>query len=321
MRARFEREKEEATRMMREQCDTLRGLFSEGRVLFDEPMSKHSTMGVGGPAEAYVVVNDEEELKSVISFADENGIDYHFWGAGSNVLVRDGGLRGIVIRLGIGFESIKIDRDSPEGVYVYVGSAVPTPRFVNWCSENGISGIEWLAGMPSTVGGNVAMNAGMSETSMSDVVEEVTIVNRECKILSIRKKALRFEYRKLKIPRTAVISRSLLKLKRDNPAGVVTRAQKFFEKRRGSQPQGVKSLGCIFKNSGKTSAGMLIDEAGLKGVRVGGARISDMHANFIFNENAATAKDVLVLMSLIRDRVKQYSGIVLENEIIIVGDK
>ncbi len=321
LRARFEREKEEKMGMMREQRDNLKGLLPEGRVLFDEPMSNHSTMGVGGRAEAYLVVDNEEELKSVMAFADENGVDYHFWGAGSNVLVRDGGLHGLVIRLGEGFEGIETDRDTPEGVYVYVGSAVSTPRFVNWCSENGLSGVEWLAGMPSTVGGNVLMNAGMGDNSISDVVEEVTLINRDRKTLSIRKKVLRFEYRKLKVPRTAVVSRALLKLKRVERSEVVTKTQAFFEKRKGSQPQGAKSLGCIFKNPGKGSAGMLIDEAGLKGVRVGGARISNVHANFILNENGATAKDVLVLMSLIRDRVKQYAGVILENEIIIIGDK
>ena len=321
MRARFEREEEEAQQMTREQREELQALLPEGRIVFDEPMSRHSTMGVGGPAEAYVMVADEGELTRIIEWADEQGIEYCFWGAGSNVLVRDKGLRGLVIGLGDGFDYIEMDREDVDRVYVSVGAAVSTTHLVRWCVGRGLSGVEPLAGIPGTVGGNILTNAGTAQGNISDAVEELTIVNRERRVLTIRKAALRFEYRQLKLPRTAAVIRCLLRLGRDDPKAVAGRVQEIQKGRWESQPQGVRSLGCVFRNPGKTSAGMLIEDAGLKDVRIGGARVSSVHANFIVNEGGATSKDVIVLMSLIRDRVKQQSGISLEPEIKIVGKR
>ena len=321
MRARFEREEEEAQQMTREQREELRALLPEGRIVFDEPMSRHSTIGVGGPAEAYVMVADEGELARIVEWANERGIEYCFWGAGSNVLVRDKGLRGLVIKLGDGFGHIEVDREDADRVYISVGAAVSTTHLVRWCVDRGFSGIEPLAGIPGTVGGNILTNAGTGQGSISNVVEELTIVNRERRVLTIRKAALRFEYRQLRLPRTAAVIRVLLRLGRDDPKAVARQVQKIQKQRQRSQPQGVKSLGCIFRNPGKTSSGMLIEDAGLKDVRIGGARVSSVHANFIVNEGGATSRDVIVLMSLIRDRVKQQSGISLEPEIKIVGRK
>jgi len=307
--------------MTSEQREALKALLPEGQVLFDEPMSRHSPIGVGGPAEAYVEVADEQELKCIMEWADERGTDYRFWGAGSNTLVRDKGLGGLVIHLGKGFDHVVVEREDADCVYVSVGAAVSTPRLVRWCTDNGLSGVEPLAGIPGTVGGNILTNAGTSTGRISDVVEEMTMVNRERRVLTFRKAALRFEYRQLRLPRTAAVIRVLLRLKRDDPHAVSGRVQEVMKGRQDSQPQGVKSLGCVFRNPGKTSAGMLIEDAGLKGVRVGGARISTVHANFIVNENSATSKDILVLMNLVRDRVKEQAGISLEPEIVVVGNK
>lgn len=309
------------TRMTREQKEELLHLMPEGRVLFDEPMLRHSTIGIGGPAEAFVLIEDIEDLKRIVGWAMERTIDYRIWGGGSNTLVRDGGIRGLVISLGSAFGAISVERTSGDDVFVSVGASTPTHKLMNWCLEKGLSGIEMLSGCWGTVGGNLVMNAGTGGASISDAVEEITIVDREGRELTMKKAALRFEYRSLKLPKTMIIIRALLKLKQSSAEDVKAKVDERTKHRKKVQPMGVRSLGCVFKNPGKTSAGLLIDEAGFKGVRVGGARVSAVHANFIINEGKATARDMVVLMNLIRERVKDQTGTVLEPEIIVIGEE
>lgn len=305
--------------MTREQREELAKLLPSERLKFDEPMSLHSSIGIGGPCEAFAIVENIDELKKIIAWAAEQGIDYRFWGGGSNVLVRDGGIRGIIAKLGNGFDLLKVDRTDDDDIYVTVGASIPTKRLVNFGIENALGGIAGIAGIWGTVGGNLITNAGTSKGSMGDFVEELTIVDKGGRELTMKKAALNFEYRSLKLPRTAAIVRALLRFKRSTREEVEEEIAKMLEKRNSSQPVTAKSLGCIFRNVGKTSAGMLIEEAGFKGVRVGGARVSPVHANFIVNENAASARDITVLINLIRERVKDYSGIVLDTEIEIMG--
>lgn len=307
--------------MTREQKAELAKLLPEGRVRFDEPMGLHSSMGVGGPVEAFATVEDIAELKSVVAWAMERTIDYRVWGGGSNTLVRDGGLRGVAIQLGKGFDALAVDRTDNDVVYVQAGAATPTQKFVRWCADEGLAGIELLAGCWGTVGGNLLTNAGGDGGAIGDLVEEITVVDREGRELTMKKTALRFEYRSLKIPRTMTVVRALLKLTRSEPSAVQQAIEKKLESRGERQPMEAKSLGCVFKNPEKTPAGVLIEEAGLKGVRIGRARVSAMHANFIINEGKAAARDIIVLMNLIRERVKEQTGIVLESEIEIVGDE
>lgn len=290
-------------------------------VKFDESLSRYTTIGIGGPAESFVVVDSVDELKTVLDFTSEQMIDFRILGGGSNTLVKDGGLRGLLIKLGDGFDTIVVERAIDDDVYVSVGSATSTRRLVKWAADEGLSGLEILAGVWGSVGGNLISNAGTGEGSIGSVVEELTLVSREKRELTMKKQALKFEYRSLKIPRTATIVRTLLKLTRSTPSYVHSKVATLIEKRRATQPMGVKSLGCIFKNPPKTSAGILIEDAGLKGVRVGGARVSSVHANFIVNEGNSTARDVIVLMNLVRERVKESSGIVLETEIEIIGEE
>lgn len=319
LRARFERQNEEELRMTRRQRDELARLLPEGRVRFDELMSLHTSIGIGGPAEAFVEAENIETLKKVMEWALAEKLDWRFFGGGSNTLVRDGGLRGLVIKLAGEFNSMSVERESGGEVFVTVKAATPTQKFVRWCSENGFSGAEKLAGIWGTVGGNIATNAGNDAGAASDLVEEITIVTRDLRELTMKKSALKFEYRGLKIPSTSVIVRALLKFKKTSPEEVAGLIDAHMKKREATQPVGQKSLGCIFRNPGKTPAGVLIEEAGLKGVRVGGARVSPVHANFIVNEGRASARDVSVLVSLIRERVKENTGITLETEIEIIG--
>lgn len=294
-------------------------------VRFDERMAPHSTIRIGGPVDAFVLPRDIETLKSVMRWAVESEIPHLFLGWGSDTLVRDGGVRGVVINTAQGFKRIEIACESGDDVFVTAESGVSTSTLVHFATENSLSGVEGLAGIPGTVGGNIITNAGTSLGSISDVVDEITIVDRQLKELTIKRKALEFSYRRLKLPRSTAVIRTLLKLRRGNCQEIKQKIGVFLEKRRQTQPVGVLTLGCIFKNPQKdgkksSSAGGLIDEAGLKEIRVGKARVSDVHANFIINEGGATARDVEVLIGLIRERVKEKFGILLEPEIHVVGE-
>lgn len=300
-------------------------------VRFDEPLAGYSTMRIGGPADAFVAPRDVETLKSVMRWAADNDMTYIFLGGGSDTLIRDGGIRGVVIRLKDGFEHLGVSHESGEDVFVSAQAGVPTGTLVRFTKEKGLKGIEGLAGIPGTVGGNVITNAGTSLGWISEVVEEIAVVDRQIRELTIKRKALEFSYRRLKMSRSTAVVRALLKLKRDDPAAIEKRMNDLLEKRKATQPYGQPTLGCIFKNPGNesrvtrdasrvVSAGALIDEAGLKGVRVGKARVSEIHANFIINEGGATAKDVEILIGLVREHIKEKFGILLEPEIRIVGE-
>ncbi|MFH0798909.1 MAG: UDP-N-acetylmuramate dehydrogenase [Pseudomonadota bacterium] len=307
--------------MTREQKDELVRLLPEAKVSFDESMSGHCSIGAGGPAEAFVVVEKIDELKRVIEWSSEKNIDYRFWGGGGNMLVRDGGVRGLVIKLGESFSSIEVERESGNDVFVKAGAATSTAELARWSADAGLSGLACLAGVRGTVGGNLIMNAATSAGAIGDAVEELSIIDREGRELTLKRSALHFEYRRLKLPRTAAVIRCLLRLERTGIDEAKAALEEAMKKRSEAQPAEAKSLGCVFKNPGKTPAGVLIEDAGLKGVRVGGARVSTIHANFIVNEGKAASRDITVLMGLVRERVKENSSVVLEPEIQIIGDE
>lgn len=288
---------------------------------FSEPMSLHTTLGVGGKAEAFVAVTSIAMLQEVLRFASEESFPYLVIGGGSNLLVRDGGLKGIVISLQGEFTAVDLVRESGGMVSLAAGSAVATATLLRRADDLGLAGFEVMAGVPGTIGGNIRMNAGTRAGSIADVVEEVTIVERSGREVTLTPRALRFEYRSVKLPPGAVIARVVCKLKRAEPGAGRATIRALLEHRRQTQPVATENCGCAFKNPGKLSAGQLIDEAGLKGIRVGGARISTLHANFIINEGTATARDIIVLMNLVRDRVREHAGITLEPEVVIVGGK
>ncbi len=295
-------------------------------VRFDEMLSNHSTMKVGGPADIFVSPLDMETLKNIMGWATDREISYMFLGAGSDTLIRDGGFKGLVIHLEKGWEEMAISHESAENIFVSAGAGVSTGALVRFAKENGLKGVEGLAGIPGSVGGNVMTNAGTSLGWISEIIEEITVVDRQRRELTMKRKALEFSYRRLKLPRSTAVVKALLKLGRDEPAAIKARMTELLEKRRATQPHGQPTLGCVFKNpqkdaGSKMSAGALIEEAGLKGVRVGRARVSEVHGNFIINEGGATAKDIEVLMGLVKERIKEKFSLVLEAEIHVVGEK
>jgi UDP-N-acetylmuramate dehydrogenase len=294
-------------------------------VRFDEPMAHHTTIGIGGTSDALVRPRDTQMLKAVMNWAVEQDVPYLFLGKGSDTLIRDKGVRAIVIHPAEGFARIERAYENQDHVFVAAEAGVSTTALVHFTSEQGLSGIEGLAGIPGTVGGNVITNAGTSLGWIADVIEEITVVDRQLRELTIKRKALEFSYRRLKIPKSTAIVRTLLRLHPTDQSEIKQKIEASLEKRKNTQPVGHPTLGCVFKNPYKEgkkfpTAGELIEEAGLKGVRVGKARVSEVHANFIVNEGGSTARDVEVLMGLIKEHVKEKFGVLLEPEIHIIGE-
>ena len=294
--------------------------ISEG-VLFDEPMSTYTSVRSGGPASAVVRPNNTEELKEVLGWCQACKRDWFYIGRGSNLLVGDKGINGVVISLERGFAGFGMSFTRNEDVYVYAEGGVSTTAFLNWLVDEGYSGLEFMSGIPGTIGGNVVTNSGAGKESIGDYVEELTILDRNGREITLKKSAIRFSYRKLHIPRSSAIVKVTLKLKKDEPGEIKKRINKNIDKRKKTQPWESKTFGCTFKNPPRGKAGVLIEEAGLKGIRVGKARVSELHANFIINEGSAKTKDVLVLMDLIRQRVRDRFGILLEPEVHVIGEK
>lgn len=289
----------------------------KGRVLLGEPMKDHTTIKIGGPADAFVEPVDVDDLQNVIMWADKNNIPKMLFGNGSNTLVRDEGIRGVVISLAK-FDYIKQNQENR--FEVTVGAGVGLPRLVLWSAENSAAGLEGLTGIPGTVGGAIVMNAGTKDHIISDHLISIKWINRG-RIVTVKRENLDFSYRKLKIQKGVVVVEATFLLKEGDKHDLENKIEKIRHKRKEVQPLIWPNLGSVFKNpEGGRKAWELIDECNLRGVRVGGARISNEHANWIINEGGAKAKDVEILIKMIREQVKDASNILLEPEIIIVGD-
>jgi UDP-N-acetylmuramate dehydrogenase len=285
-----------------------------GRVLRDEPLSRHTSFRIGGPADALVVPEDVSDLKAALAFARAERIPVHILGGGSNTLVRDGGIRGMVILL-----SALQDLER-SGAEVKVGAGVRLSRLLAFCSRQGLAGLEVLSGIPGTVGGAVWGNAGAWGGSVADRLARVRLVTADGEDRALSREAIPFAYRCSGLPRGAVVTQAVFFLTEDAPFAIRRRISRCLIQRNASQPVEFRSAGSIFKNPPGDFAGRLVEEAGIKGTRIGGAMISEQHGNFIINLGGALATDVLALASLAQERVQAESGIRLEMEIQVIGD-
>ncbi|MFA4874303.1 MAG: FAD-binding protein [bacterium] len=300
--------------MTREQRDELAALLPAGRVRFDEPMSLHSAVAAGGPVEAFVMVEDIEELKRVIGWAVERDLDYRFWGKGSALLVRDKGVRGLIVALGSEFSKTWVERASGEEIYVACSAATPIWELLNFCTNEKLTGLEGIACEPGTVGGFLCASSSSTAEGPLSALEEITIVTKDGRELTLRRSAIRVEEGRLKIPRTSAVTRALFKLSR---AAEIAEAPRHCP----DSGAGLPHLRCVFTSDCRTAASELIEDSGLKGVRVGGARVSMEDANSIVNQGKATARDIAVLMNLMRDRVREQTGVVLVPMIELIGER
>ena len=296
----------------------------KGKVLFNVPMKDYTSFRIGGNADVMAFPEDETDLMELMKFAYSKKFPVFFLGGGTNLLVRDGGVRGIVVNISEGLGGIRYheeaDVDGIAQVNCIAGAGVKLSKLSVEAGERGLSGLEFATGIPGTLGGALLMNAGAYGGEMKDLVDGVEILERKGKKAFLPASELSFSYRSSKLPEGAAIIRLHLKFKKADAGEVKARMEELRKKRGSSASIPHPGAGSIFKNPEGGFAGRLIEEAGLKGESFGGAEVSTKHANYIINKDNATARDVLALMALIRDKVYGGKGIVLEPEIKVVGE-
>lgn len=279
-----------------------------------EPLAKRTTLRVGGPAELFVEPQSESDLAAALAWANQLGLPVTLLGRGSNLLIRDGGIRGVVVSLGHpAFSRIEV-----VGERLHCGAGARLKHVSNAARDAGLTGLEFLEGIPGSVGGALRMNAGAMGAWTFDVVERVRFMSREGVVEERAAAQVPVEYRACPLLRTHIALGAVLIGKPGSPEEVRAKMDACNRKRWESQPA-QPSAGCIFKNPSQSPAGKLIDELGLKGTRVGNAMVSDVHANFIVNMGGATAREVLELIEIVRARAKEQRGIDLHTEVEILG--
>jgi len=286
-------------------------------IQFDRPMAHYTTFRVGGPVEAVVGVHELEELRHLVVYLYLKRIPYLVLGWGSNLLVKDEGLEGVAILLTGSLA--KVEEINLEDRTLLAGAGLSLSALLKTCRDKGFGGLEFLAGIPGCLGGAVAMNAGAFGKEIGPRIREIQILTPDGELVVKDPSGLRYTYRHLEIGKGDVIVRVRLHFDLEAKETVAARIGDHLKRRRRSQPLEYPSAGSVFKNPPNAYAGRLIEEAGLKGEKIGGAVISHKHANFIVNTGGATAKDILALMELARNRVKERTGILLETEVKIVG--
>jgi UDP-N-acetylmuramate dehydrogenase len=307
-----------------------KGIF-KGKIKFDEPLSAHTSLKIGGPADIMIFPEDVVSLKHVLVSASREMIPVFVLGAGTNLLVKDGGIDGIVVSLKA-FRNVEVIRnierfalhhmpgdEQEDSVALYVESGKPLGGLVDFAGRKGFSGIEALAGIPGTFGGALFMNTGSFGTEIKDVVISVAFMNMNGDIVILEKDRLKFSYRELHVPDNALILSGNIVLKRSSPESVVRRVKDYIKEKQQKQPLRESSAGCVFKNPEGEAAGKLIDDAGCKGMTVGGAEVSTIHANYFINRGKASARDFLDLMERVNKKVGESSGVELKPEIKIIG--
>jgi len=295
----------------------------KGEIRKNEPMSRHTSYAIGGPADLFAVPADREDLATLLREIKEKELKHFVLGGGTNLLVRDGGFRGIVISLQR-MQAIKIEREyrSIGGAFtiVFVEAGMPLQKLLSFAVDEGLTGLEFAAGIPGTVGGAVCMNAGTALGEFGDVIDSVTLLSPESKIVAMGREEMRFGYRTSVIPEGHVVLDVRIILRRGERNKIRTHIKEILSTRKQRQPAGQPNAGSVFRNPQEESAGKLIEAAGLKGKTVGGAQVSDKHANFIVNKGHAKASEVLTLMTIVKEKVLQVHGVRLEPEIKIIGE-
>ncbi|HEY3196943.1 MAG TPA: UDP-N-acetylmuramate dehydrogenase [Nitrospirales bacterium] len=283
-----------------------------GIVRFDEPMRLYTSFRIGGPADAYVEPADVESLQQLMAGAYAEKIPVFVMG-GTNLLVRDGGIEGIVVRL------VKLNRiEEQEGGLLYAEGGVLMPRLLKVAMQRGLTGLEFAAGIPGTVAGCVVMNAGTRFGEMKEVVRKIRLVTMTGAILDVSGEEAGYSYRRSRLPEGVVVG-AWLGLQPGTKAKIESSVKDSLHRRKTTQPIEMPNAGCVFKNPQSDSAGRLIEAAGLKGARIGDAQVSTKHANFIVNRGHATAKDTQALIGLVGKTVVEKFGVALELEVQIVG--
>ena len=281
----------------------------------NEPLLKHTSFKIGGPAQYFVETDSMDKLKQLVIYANKKKLKYFIIGKGTNLLVPVTGISGIVVKLKGKFNEFSVNKTE-----MIAGPAVKLATLLKATVENNLSGLEFASGIPGSIGGAIVSNAGTALGSMKDIVSWVEIMDSCGRIKNHSAKKIKFSYRNCIIPAGAIITKACLTLRKAKKYDIISKIRSLTEIRRDTQPSGWNNAGSIFKNpAAGVSAGTLIDRAGLKGARVGNALVSSKHANFIINSGNASSADVLGLIKLIKKEVKTKFGIALQLEIKILG--
>lgn len=299
-------------------ADTLRAATSTAQVLEHEPMARHTTMRVGGPAEILFSPASEGELLFAVREAKRAGAPFRIIGNGSNLLVLDGGLPGLTIRLGEAFSKISVD-----GNRIRAQAGALLSRVAAAARDASLTGLEFASGIPGSAGGGMAMNAGAYGGQLSDVFEGCRALDPETGIISALGPAeMALGYREsAALSRGLIVTEAAFRLTAGDRSAIQAKMDDLSARRREKQPLNLPSAGSTFKRPEGHFAGALIEQAGLKGLRVGGACVSEKHAGFVVNDRNATARDVLDLIRLVQARVLEHSGVRLETEVRILGEE
>ncbi len=289
-----------------------------GKVLMNEPLANHTTMKIGGPADLFIEPTSIENLEKVMNIILKQHLPWRVIGRGSNLLVSDQGIEGVVIKLGKGLDDVEIHETK-----VRVGAGFSLVTLAVQISKKGLSGLEFASGIPGSLGGAVYMNAGAHGSDMSEVLEKVHVLFEDGTVAWLSKEEMEFSYRTsiLQKKRPGIVLEAVFQLKLGNRDEIVAKMQENKNYRKDTQPYNLPCAGSIFRNPLPYYAGQLVQDAGLKGYSIGGAQISPMHGNFIVNTGNGKAEDVLALIQHIKGTIYQQFGINIETEVEIIGRK
>ena len=295
--------------------EALLGFARPDQILVNEPMSRHTTFRVGGPADVLFLPESGGDVARALAAAKALGVEAYVIGNGSNLIVRDGGVRGLVIGLGEGMSAV-----SREGNVVAAQAGATLARVSAFAQGEGLSGLEFASGIPGTLGGGCAMNAGAYGGQLSDCLIDATVlVNGEEQTWTAQDMAMGYRTSR-PLREGGVVLSARFRLTPDDPQAILARMKELNARRRDKQPLNYPSAGSTFKRPEGHFAGALIEGAGLKGRRVGGAQVSEKHAGFIVNAGGATAADILALIRVVQDAVRAKDGVELETEVRIIGE-
>ena len=290
--------------------------ITKGSFLKDEAMAKHTSYRIGGPANAYITPRDKDDLSQILQFANQHGIATYFVGSGSNLLVADEGIDGLVITLGKSLKRLEIT-----GATVFAESGVMLGKMVKECISRNLSGVESMVGVPGTLGGALVMNAGAFGGEISNYLKHVTVMEMDGQEKQYQPGDISFSYRHSPFPDDEIVISAEFELIQSDRETVQEKRAVASGGRKATQPLKFRSAGSVFKNPKEGAAGYYIDQAGLKGTKVGDAEISPIHANFFVNHGKAKASDVVALIRLARETVHDKFGIMLDLEVKPLGFK
>ena len=298
--------------------EALRNVIAR-KILYDEPMSRHTSLNVGGNAGALVLIKSEDQLIEVIRRLREKRINYFPAGNLTNIIVRDGGYRGAILLM-TGMKEIRCEYTPEGGDFISAQAGAALAKVVSRSATEELTGLEFCAGIPGSVGGAVWMNAGAYGKEMKDVIKKLFLLDAEGGKKTMNREEISFGYRKTEFPPDTIILGAQLKLEKGERAKIKKKISEILQWRQQKHPLEFPNAGSIFKNLPMQIAGELIEEMGMKGMNVGDAQISPKHANFIVNRGKATASDVLELIALIQAKAEKEKGVNLEPEVVIVGE-